>query len=288
MEQCPPLLRVTHQSDHGTWTSVRRAPIPRLAPYVVELQGYRESGGPAVVRKETPVPFVPVILVLGTGFTLHDPRDPSRVRALERSFVAGLHDSYSLVGSRGDALCLQIDLTPLGARRLLGPALAELAGQVVDLDAVLGDIVADWEDRLSAIKAWPARFSLLEKLLLQEIETTPESDPLVATACQAMAASGGAIRIGSLAETLGCSRKHLTASFRREFGVAPKAFARVLRFGQAVQSLQGEDSCALAELAQACGYADQAHFTREFRSFAGETPASLRARSRPPANGVIL
>ena len=288
MDACPTLDRVEHRSDTGFWTSVRRGPVERLRPYVVELQGYHESAGPPVVRKETPKPIVPMILILGTGFTLHDHRDPSRVRPLDRSFVAGLHDRYALVGSRGKALCLQVNLTPLGAHRLLGGALAELAGAVVDLEAVLGSIAADWEARLADLDDWPARFALVERLLWQGIDRAPDTDRLACAAWRSLAASQGAVRIGALAEELGCSRKHLTLSFRRAFGMTPKTFGRVLRFGQAERRLSYDRPLTLADLAQACGYADQAHFTREFRAFAGETPTSLRARSEPHGNGLVI
>ena len=66
--------------------------------------------------------------------------------------------------------------------------------------------------------------------------------------------------------------------FRREVGTTPKAFARLLRFRHAYDTLiSAPTTTSLATLAADCGYADQPHFTREFRSFAGCTPTELIA-----------
>jgi AraC-like DNA-binding protein len=54
----------------------------------------------------------------------------------------------------------------------------------------------------------------------------------------------------------GCSRKHLTVRFRCEFGIAPKLFARILRFDRAIRLLDREPPPGWAELAAMCGYAD--------------------------------
>jgi AraC-like DNA-binding protein len=52
---------------------------------------------------------------------------------------------------------------------------------------------------------------------------------------------------------------------RRESGVPPKLFARILRFDHAIRLMRRDQVPSWAELADACGYADQAHLTRDFR-----------------------
>jgi AraC-like DNA-binding protein len=93
--------------------------------------------------------------------------------------------------------------------------------------------------------------------------------------------------VASLAKELGWSRKHFSVCFRREFGVPPKLFARILRFDHAVRQLRHNQVTSWAELADACGYADQAHLTRDFRAFAGSPPASFMRRKLPDEGGFV-
>ena len=67
--------------------------------------------------------------------------------------------------------------------------------------------------------------------------------------------------------------------------MAPKLFARVARFDHAVALLRRDRVASLAELAGACGYADQAHLTRDFCEFAGSPPAAFLRRKLPDDGG---
>lgn len=89
----------------------------------------------------------------------------------------------------------------------------------------------------------------------------------------------GAIRVADLAEAVGCGQRHLVAGFRAQIGVTPKRAARVLRYERAARLLARGD-LPVVQVAAMCGYADQAHLTREFTRFAGLTPAVVRRAAR--------
>jgi transcriptional regulator GlxA family with amidase domain len=80
------------------------------------------------------------------------------------------------------------------------------------------------------------------------------------------------MRIDALADTLGCSRRHLAKHFAHEVGVSPKVAARLIRFDQARARV---GSVPLARLAADHGFADQAHLAREFRALAGVAPSAF-------------
>jgi AraC-like DNA-binding protein len=65
--------------------------------------------------------------------------------------------------------------------------------------------------------------------------------------------------------------------FRRTFHVTPQTYLRKLRLRVASRSLVYGGQ-TLAEVAAACGFADQSHFTRVFRRHVGVTPRTYRHR----------
>jgi hypothetical protein len=203
------LVRIDHESDHGRWSLFRKRPALRLLPYVRELQGYVEVGGLALLRKEVPFAGIPMILVFGPGFSLHDDKDPQAPRPLDRSFIAGLHRKPTFVGSRGSALCMQVDFTPQGAYRLCGIPMSELSHRVIDLQLLLGASVSALEERLCETKDWAARFAIVEDFLWARLSRGPVASDLVTEAWGRLLQTGGTVEIGGLVRCLGCSRKHL-------------------------------------------------------------------------------
>ncbi len=101
-----------------------------------------------------------------------------------------------------------------------------------------------------------------------------------------MLATDGSAPIAGLAAEAGWSRRHLTSRFRTEIGLTPKTVARILRFERVTRTLKADGGHGLADLAYACGYADQAHLNRDFRAFAGTTPTDYVARLLPGGAGV--
>jgi AraC-like DNA-binding protein len=78
------------------------------------------------------------------------------------------------------------------------------------------------------------------------------------------------VRSAELEAVTGLSRYELARQFRAWYGTSPYRYSVMRRLDFARTQLGGRTS--LAELALAAGFADQAHFTRMFRSAFGVTP----------------
>ena len=78
--------------------------------------------------------------------------------------------------------------------------------------------------------------------------------------------------------TLEVSRAQFTRTFKRATGSPPHHYFVVLRVERARELLSGAASPKLAHLALSLGFADQAHFTRQFKRLVGVTPGEF-ARS---------
>ncbi len=259
--------------------------LPGIAPYVRgAYQGWVESAASFPSRLEVPFPGVVLILDLGTGFRLADPRTGEQADL--HSFMAGLADGYVYVAARGPSRCIQVNLTPLGAYRLLRLPMGSLANRSIHLEDLLGSEARRWEERLAEAPDWEARFDLLDDLLVRRIEGARAPASQVAWAWERLAAAGGQLEVGGLARELGWSRKHLAARFHEAIGLAPKTVARIFRFHRTVESLEKVHPVRWADLACDCGYYDQAHLIREFQEFAGASPAEYLRRRLPDGGGV--
>jgi len=253
----------------------RAAPDPVLRGVVLGYTCYEERAAAPVRFRELPCTYVPLILDMAEGWSVADGRRPARAPQRLGSFVAGLTDGPVLVGHSGRACCLQVDLSPLAARRLLGVPMAELANRSVPLEDVLGRVGAELVERLAGARSWEARVALVERAVAGRLADAPPADPGVAWALERLAAGG--VAVGDLARELGWSHRRLIACFRDAVGLAPKLVARIQRFERLGALLSAEPGAGWARAAAACGYFDQAHLAREVRDLAGLTPTELRA-----------
>ncbi len=84
--------------------------------------------------------------------------------------------------------------------------------------------------------------------------------------------------LADLAAATGCSRFAAYRAFRVRYGLSPSEYQRQLRLRAARRDLA--TGAAVADVAAAAGFADQAHLTRWFRRCYGITPGAYRAADR--------
>ena len=277
-------------SATGSWEMVARRRGPGLEAVVSDYGGYWEEGTTPVGRRE--VPNRGAVLVIGFGGPL---RISGQLNAAEggrtvTSFVAGFGDLPILTEHGGRQQGIEVGLSPTGAFRLLGVPMGELANRVVGLDELWGRRAVELSEQLAAASSWKARFGLVDGILADAMDDAVGAgrhpDPEVVGAWQELERRRGDVSISEIQAATGWSRRRLAARFREQVGLTPKAAARVLRFDRAVELLVRPAPRALASIALASGYYDQAHFNREFRRLAGCTPSAYLAALYPDAPGA--
>lgn len=256
---------ISYGIHRGTWRTWTKTPAPPLAG--VDYHGFTLHTGAPTTDQVYPGPKL--TLILSFGDTLRTGGDTYV------SFVAGMHAEHGVIGHDGHQAGVQVDLDPLVARAVFGMPPGELTGEVVPVAGVLGRFGDELAERLAAAHGWAGRFALLDGVLAGRLHGASRPAPEVTRAWHRLLATGGTVRVEELAREVGWSRRHLGERFQREFGLTPKAAARIVRFDRARWTLARGGHGTLADLAAACGYYDHAHLDREFRALAGRPPTAL-------------
>jgi AraC-like DNA-binding protein len=270
------------ESPLGRWEMTPGVPAARLRPNVRDYCGWFEHWASPLSRRELPTEIIPLIINFGAPVRIFDAnRSPGWTNF--DSFTTGPFDTFVVVGSAGPSGGIQVNLTILGARLFLGQPLHALANHIVTLEDVFGRAGTRMVAELYDAPTWDARFAILDREIGARIDAARAPSPAVLWAWRRLMETRGRIPIATVVDEVGFSQKHLIAQFREHIGLAPKTFARVLRFARAVELIKRGDR-RLVDLADGCGYYDQAHFTRDVREFAGVTPREL-VNSLMPAQG---
>lgn len=257
------------------WEVARRAASPALSGLVAgSLQGYVERAPHPVERREFSGPRAVLIFELGPPLAVFDRAGGGAATRFARGFVGGLDDVFTATRHEGFQEGVQVDLTPLGARRVFGVPMSELTRRVVPFDALVGPRHRDLAERLAALPSWAARFDMVEAFLLERAGGTAP-DAIIAHAVSAITRAGGLVDVRALCDHLGYSQRHVIARFRDQVGVPPKLFARLVRFDRLVRRVRGGPGAPWADLAAELGYCDQSHLARDVRAFMDVTPSEL-------------
>lgn len=199
--------------------------------------------------------------------------DQGRATVRQAAIIfAGQLTSQLTLRPTGRVSVLGVRFRPDGAAPLVTMPQYELAG----LTAWVGDISPRFWRELDEVRercttlADAAR-AVQTLLLRRAVRLNP--DPQVRHVVDTIQRRRGRVSVDGLATEAGLSRRHLERRFIDRVGVSPKRLARIARFQHALRLLEEADPASRGTIAAAeCGFADQAHFIRDFRDLAGCAP----------------
>lgn len=238
-----------------------------LAPYVSGLTAYDVDLGAPGVHRGLPGTTLTFVLPVGEPLDVGWRGRPGS-RNRRWSTVSGLHAHPAEIHHDGAQVGVQLGLTAAGARALLGMPAAELAGELLEL-ADVAPALRHLPEQLAAC-APEERERRVQEVLLGRLAELGAAGPR-AEVGQALARLTRGDAVQDVADDVGYSRRHLGSLVRQECGLTPSAVRRLGRFEQSRAQIGRRP---LAEVAHLCGYADQAHLTRDWVELAGCPPTT--------------
>ena len=268
--------------------NIRHVPGPPLSAIVENL--WLVQGRLASSWKNLILPDGAVELIFNLGGPQYLCRGlrPNDHETFEHSCLSGERLAPIMIDERGSIDLVGVRFRPGGAFSICGFPMEEVAGQVVELEAVLGREIELVRERLGTAASDQTRFAILEDWLIARRRQYAAIGRTVSHAVARLSQPGERIKITALAAGIGVTQRQLARDFARWVGVSPKQFARICAFQQAVKEIGFAEEVDWADLAHACGYFDQAHFIHEFQSFSGLTPTAYLRRRSPFLNYLTV
>lgn len=253
---------------------------PELRPFVRSVVGYAGAGLTPGVHRGLPGRSLTLVFALDARLGVAASAADWAAGAVQYqpTTLSGLHTEPAFVVQPGRWSGVQVDVSPLGTRRLFALPAAALPTDRFDGEAVLGADVARVHEQLVAAATWSDRYAVLLGWLLDLlVRGVPgRVRPEVVQAWRLLERTQGRTPVGQLADQVGLGPRRLAAVFRAEIGVTPKVAARLLRFDAArrdvTRSSTGAGPRDLTRVALRHGYYDHAHLVREFTAFTGLSP----------------
>jgi len=194
------------------------------------------------------------------------------------------------VKSVGKNRMLGIRFYAHSAAYFLNEEVWEFNDQIADLRDLLGAPVRTLHNRLRETAELNGRIQLIEDFLIQRLsikqrKISNDHIGMIGQIIKEMQQNDTPEHVEAIALRHRISSRYLRKLFLQYTGVTPKLYNKINRFQLSLQ-LISESASSLTSIAYDCGYADQSHFIRDFRSFTGFPPSAYSPQAYPVSQAL--
>lgn len=200
--------------------------------------------------------------------------------------VVGPHTYHRAnVRLKGRVESFAIFFQPLGLWQLFRIPASELTNRSYQGCDLLGKELQQIWLLMAESASFAKRVRVVDEYLLRRAATAFGRTSIM-NAAQFMFQHQGIVRIDDVAHHAALSVRQFERRFSDEIGVAPKLFARIMRFQMALDAKVTSPGRSWMNIAHEFGYYDQMHMVRDFHGLSGASPSRTFAQlgdARPPA-----
>ena len=159
----------------------------------------------------------------------------------------------------------------------------EFNDQVSDARDLLGKSISTLHEQLLEIPQLNRRIEMIEHFLLNRLPDAAKNTDrinMIGQIVKELQRDTLSENIKALASKYDLTPRYIQKLFLQYTGVTPKIYHKINRFQLSLKQVAKKES-SLTSIAYDCGYFDQSHFIREFKSFTGVTPSDYNSQTFP-------
>ena len=253
-------------------TCTLNAPFDDLIESIFHFKGFRPDHS---IERVVPTGHAFVIFELD-GMLRHtfDNESLEPNADFSKAWVSGVHQRYLSISAHDDSEMFVIQFKSFGAFPFLHVPMVEIADRVVEGGSVLNGELLDLRDELKALASTEEKFQLAMDWLRSRYDEKL-APPRGIVDIVGKLQSSPAAKLREIAQGYTGTQKHLISQFRKYVGLTPKQYQRVLRFNDVFTQMQQDHVLRWTDIAHRCGFSDQSHFIKEFKTFSGFNPETF-------------
>jgi len=217
---------------------------------------------------------------------IYDNQTLKEIQACRHVWASGVRTEYITIPSGKHAAMFIISFKKGMAYPFFPLPMNEMADRVVDADLLWGNEFALLREQLREAVEPKIKFETAERFLLKHFAGRLVAHPAVEYALAEIIRQPDQISLARLNQNIGYSQKHFIDLFKRQVGIAPKAYLKIIRFQKAISEIEQRREVNWTTISQDCGFYDQAHFINDFKFFSGFTPEEYVRRKNDVLNYV--
>jgi AraC-like DNA-binding protein len=189
------------------------------------------------------------------------------------SIITGqLTDFYDVIQT-GKTAFLSVLFKPHAAKMFFDLPISELANQNIDINLILKSENKFIREQLALTKCHEEKITIIEDFLLGHLsEEKLYNFNRISKSIDLINSNFVDVKVSQLSDITCLSDKQFCRVFNDYVGLQPKNFIKIVRLQASIYYMQKLQPKSKTELAYLCGYYDQAHFIKDFKSFTGYTP----------------
>jgi AraC-like DNA-binding protein len=248
----------------GYW---RYLPSPQFAPYVEHYWTIEWNLSAPAVRETLPYPSAHIILEPGVAQ------------------LSGVHTRKFTRVLEGTSRVLGVKFRPGGLRPFIASSVSAYTDRVCELRDVFGATARDLDRRALTHADHHAAIAVVEAFLCGLAPQPDASVALVSRIAARIAGDREVKQVEQLAREFALGVRTLQRLFAEYAGVSPKWMISRYRLQEAAERMAAARALDIAQIAIDLGYADQAHFSRDFKRLIGKSPAEYFKSLLPMPSG---